>query len=103
MLSVGSWDLVPADSSTNWIAIQTFSFHISDMILGPFALGLPALVTRNGFNWSIEISNTFQEHYQLQSCFCFMRKAIRHRRKHTRRELRICDTQFKFQTCHSVD
>ena len=43
----------------------TVSFHISDIVLGPFALGLPALVIRNEFNWSTKISNMFYEHYQF--------------------------------------
>lgn len=96
MLSIGSWDFVSADSSTNWTSVQTVSFHISDIVLGPFALGLPALVTRNEFNWSTKISNMFYEHYQFQSWFCFIRKTFRYRRKHMRQELRIPDTQIKF-------
>lgn len=59
MLSIGSWDFVSADSSTNLVSVQTVSFHISDIALGPFVLGLLALVTRNEFNWPTKISNMF--------------------------------------------
>ena len=59
MLSTGSWDFVSADSSTKWTSVQTASFHISDIVLGPSALGLPALVTRNDFNWPTKLSNMF--------------------------------------------
>lgn len=53
----GSWDFVLADSSTTLNHNSNFSFYISDTILSSFALGLPVLIKKNGFNRSIEIIN----------------------------------------------
>lgn len=77
MLTISSWDLELAGSYTNWITIQTFSVDVSDIIVGSFVLGLPALVTKNGFSGCIEISNSFQEHYPFRELLLLYEKGNR--------------------------